>query len=136
MFAGIMLFNFPQTFIEGEFVSSLFFHLLENDVLALGGEDAVVFCMLEIDDIVLNEGVVFDLSHVQLKFPGHRVFRLFGQIHEMSHAFIGNRLGTVCLDWNDVGIVSHNWFLIQVDLYIRKSVLFIGGMVPIFSNVR
>lgn len=73
MFAGIMFFNFPQALVKGQFVSIFLFHFLEDNVLALSGKNTIVFSVLEINDVVLNERIVLDFGHMELELPGHWV---------------------------------------------------------------
>ncbi len=81
--------------------------------------------MLEVDDIMLDEGVIFDFIHVQNKLPWHRILSLItGEIHEMGDSLKDLRLCTVSLDGNNIGIVSENGLLIQVDFYFSELLLF------------
>jgi hypothetical protein len=40
VFGLFVLLDFPEALVEGEFFAVLVLHLLEDDFLALGGEDA------------------------------------------------------------------------------------------------
>lgn len=73
--------------------------------------------MLEVDDIMLNERIVLNLHHMQHKLPRHWILCRLGKIDEVCDAFVGQRLSTVGLDWNDVGgIIRHDWFFVEVKL--------------------
>lgn len=78
--------------------------------------------MLEVNDIMLNERIVLDLHHMQHKLPRHWILCRLGKIDEVCDAFVGQRLSTVGLDWNDVGgIIRHDWFFVEVKLYVKPS---------------
>lgn len=73
----------------------------------------VLFSVLEVDDVVLDEGVgVLHVPNVQLEPPGHwcrqhvLVLGLLRQVHEVSHALEDLRLGTVRLHRNHVGVIG------------------------------
>ena len=87
---------------------------------------SLLLSMLEIDDIMLNERIVLNFHHMQHKLPRHRIFCRLGKINKMCYAFIGQRLSTVGLDWNDIGgIVRHDWFFVEVKFYVKSESYFL-----------
>ena len=83
-----MFFNFPEAVVEGEFLCGSFFEFFEDEVLSQAGEDSAIFGVLQVDDVVLNEGVVDDIVDVQFEAPGHGCFFFAGEIDEMGDYFV------------------------------------------------
>lgn len=72
--------------------------------------------VFEINDVVLDQRVVFHLLHVKHELPGHGVFRrLHRQVHEVRHALVGRRLRAVRLHWDFVApALGQDGLLVQL----------------------
>ena len=64
---------------------------------------------------------------MQIESPGHggglSVFALgfLWEIHEVGYALVNLWLWTFGFDWDHVGVISLDWFFLQVELYIIKT---------------
>lgn len=94
--------------------------------------------MLQINHIVLNQGIVYHIIHVQFEPPRHRDFSLARKVHEMSDYLIRVRVQTLSFYWNVVSIVRFDWLLIDVCSCIGLVIPFdeLISAMPNFSKVR
>lgn len=113
--------DLPKALVEAQLVGGLVLEFLEDDVLAVGGKHAaaaskisLLFGVLEVDDIVLDEGIVDHVIDVQFEPPGHRHFSLAGEIDEVSNHLVDIGLGALGLDWYPVAVIGLDGLLLDV----------------------
>ncbi len=123
-----VLLNFPQALIEFELGCDFSPELLQNHFLAPGGENPVVGCVSEIDNIMLNQLIIHQILCVQFEFPWHGCICLLEllilavlqigirQVHEVTHCFVSFGLHAGCFDWDFVGFVSLDGCFLQIDI--------------------
>lgn len=79
--------------------------------------------MFQIDDIVLDQRVVFDLFEMENELPWHGDFLLDGQVNKMCHTLVTYRCFAFGFDGDLVGLVRLDRFFLNIHALLLAAII-------------